>query len=965
MPYFLERIAQLLNKENGGNLRNHCLVFPNRRAGLYFLKYLSSDIEKPVWSPSVMTINELFGSFSDLNIAENEILLFELYKVYRRLNPRAETFDEFYFWGDMIVSDFDDTDKYLADASALFHNVHDFKSIDSEFGDLENEQAEIIKRFWRNFEPQKPSSQKSDFRQVWSIMSILYLEYGRSLRSKGIAYEGMIYRDVVSRIKPWENNGIKWQTVHFIGFNALTRCEEVLMKEMQKAGLAKFYWDYDNSYISGRKLNSAGLFLSRNLKIYKNDMPGDWNYDTLLSSGENGATRKVIETTSDIAQVKLLPLLIRQLPGITPENAHHSAVILADENLLVPALTSFPSDTGDINITMGYPLRMTNVYSLVRDLLDLQRNASSVNGTVLFDYHDVNNILKHQLAENLLNDKDKEIVEEITGRKLRRVPADLFAKSGFLKRIFTVPEGPAQFSGYMKDILAAVSEGNDAGEDEGKAGSEMQRNLKNEFIYRVLLTINRLNAIVNSEEISFKTETYIRILNKILRNQSVPFSGEPLAGIQVMGILETRALDFRNIIMLSVNEGILPSVTSGSSFIPYSIREAFGLPVVNHQESIYAYHFYRLLHRAENVTFVYNSAADGLRTGEISRFLIQMKYEQIIKHEILNLYYDIRSPASIGTLIERSDRSISALNSLYVNNESGKVLSPTAINTWLNCRMRFYYRYVNGLKESDTVPMVIDHAVFGQLLHRILKIIYEPFKGKEVSAVILDSIIGNRNGLLSVIDRAVRECFDHDSYTSPDGNEIIIRDVLEIYLIRILEADRSIVPFRIIALEEPFQFRQDFQRNSKNCFILAGGNVDRIDYVSGTTRIVDYKTGEISQKIDSVSDLFEDDRKKDQDGWLQTLLYCEAFRGTNRGGIIRPSVYRVKELAGQKFSDHLKIRIDKNQDILLDNYESVRDEFLTGLKELAEIIFGDSEPFRMTKKSVKCGYCPFRKLCQR
>lgn len=965
MPYFLERIAKLLTEKEDGNLRNHCLVFPNRRAGLYFLKYLSAQIGRPVWAPAVMTINELFGSFSELIIAENEILLFELYKVYRRLNPAAESFDEFYFWGDMLVSDFDDTDKYLADASVLFRNVQDFKKIDEEFGALEHDKVEIIKRFWNNFEPKKPSSQKTDFRLIWSILLSLYNEFKDSLRSKGMAYEGMIYRDVVSRIKPWENNGIKWQTIHFIGFNALNRCEELLMKELQKTGRAKFYWDYDNSYINGGKLNSAGLFLSKNLGIFGNDMPSDWNYNTFLSSGNTRVSAKIIETTSDIAQVKIIPQLLKQIPGITSEDAHHTAVILADENLLVPVLTSFPSDTGDVNVTMGYPLKMTNVYTLVKYLLNLQRDISVTDGRVLFDYHDVNSIIRHELIEKLLDEEDIRELEKSNWKSLRRVPSGLLCRSANLKKIFDIPASPHEYSHYLRDILVAVSQGENVSGEEDKTGSSMQSNLKNEFIYRILLTINRLEAIFTPDEISFKTETYIRILDKILRNQSVPFTGEPLAGIQIMGILETRALDFRNIIMLSVNEGVLPTVTSGSSFIPYSIREAFGLPVINHQESVYAYHFYRLMHRAENVTFVYNSASDGLKTGEISRFLTQMRYEQIIRPEILNLSFDIRPPVTIGTEIERTAGHSSVLYSLYLNNGSGKILSPTAINTWLNCRMRFYYRYVNGLKEPEKVPLIIDHAVFGLLLHRIMKIMYDPYIGKEVTEPVLASIISDNDRLSSLIDRAVNECFNYNIDTAPDGNEIVIREVLNIYLHRILDADRSVAPFRIIALESPFHFTLPVTVNNNDSFILSGGNIDRIDYLSGTTRVVDYKTGEISRTIGSVQELFADDRKKDSDGWLQTLLYCEAYHSRNQGEVTRPSIYKIRELTGQKFSDNLRIKAEKAQEILLNDYEEVRNDFLEGLTKLVETIFSDSEPFRMTKTTGKCVYCPFRKLCQR
>ncbi len=754
MTYFLERIAKLLYEQTGGDLRKHCLVFPSRRAGIYFLKYLAAQIKKPVWTPAIMTINDFFASLSELHLTQNEILLCELYKVYRKLNKAGESFDEFYFWGDMLINDFDDVDKYLADSSTLFRDVRDFKNIDVLFGDIEKEQAEIIKRFWKNFEPEKQSPEKSEFKALWSILDELYVEFKRSLREKNLAFEGMIFRDVAERVSSDAKPEIKWERVHFVGFNALNRCEETVMKYLQQSGKAKFYWDYDNSYIKGGKLNSAGLFMARDLSIFGNDMPDDWDYNTMLSLHPQNRIN-IIETTSDVAQVKLIPRLINQIPGISPANSHHTSVILADEALLVPLLTSLPESAGDINISMGYPLKMTAVYTLVKYVLNLQRNTVVENGTAFFSYRDVIDILRHQLTESLVSPEDKGIVDEIIEKNLVKIRQDYLGRSEILKRIFRFDTDPAQMSDHLKDILFAVSE---AGGSDGSAGDPgMERNMQNEFIFRVLLTINRLETIVRSPDISFKTETYIRILEKILRNQSVPFSGEPLSGIQILGILETRALDFENIIMLSVNEGILPAVTTASSFIPFSIREAFGLPTINHQESIFAYHFYRLLHRAKNVTLVYNSDSEGLRTGEMSRFIIQMKYEQIISPDILNLNFDVRSQTAIGEVVERSIQHSSRLSQLYTENGGRSVLSPTAINTWLGCRMRFYYRYVNGLKEPETISGDIDHAVFGLILHRLMKNIYENYKGREVSEEILDSLIKNEDLLRILTDRAYHE----------------------------------------------------------------------------------------------------------------------------------------------------------------------------------------------------------------
>lgn len=964
MIYFLERIAKLLYEQNGGDIRNHCLVFPSRRAGLYFLKYYAGQLDKPVWTPSILTINEFFGSFSDLVVADNEILLFELYKVYRELNKSAESFDEFYFWGDMLINDFDDIDKYMANAPVLFRNVHDFRNIDYQFGDIDQEQAEIIKKFWKNFEPEKHSPEKTGFISIWSILNQLYTGFKSILRSRNLAYEGMILRDIAEKYLDGFQPEIKWEKIHFIGFNALNKCELAVMKKLQEEGRANFYWDYDNSYINAGKLNSAGMFMNRNLEIFKNDMPDDWNYETLLTARNAKISRNIIETTSDIAQVKLIPDLIEKIPELKPEDAHHTAVILADENLIVPMLTSLPGHIGDINITMGYPLKMTGVYSLVRHLLNLQRNSSIENSMTYFGYQEVLEILRHQMIGNIIDKGERQIIDEIIEKNLIRIPSDFLCRSEILKTIFTKTGDPQQLSDYLREILTIVPAGN-TNDPEASRDQIMQKKLRNEFIYTILKSVNRLETIVRSPEVSFRNETYIRILDKILRNQSVPFTGEPLSGVQIMGFLETRALDFRNIIMLSVNEGILPSVSSGSSFIPFSIREAFGLPVINHQESVYAYHFFRLLHRAENVTFIYNSDSTGLRTGEMSRFLTQMKYEQILKPTVLNLSYDIRTPASLGSEVEKSEMHLKRLHSLYIDRDCQAVMSPTAINTWLNCRMRFYYRYVNGLKEPEVISPEIDYAIFGQILHRIMKSIYSDFIDREISSVYIDRLIKDESHLLNVIDKAINENYSSDVRQPVRGNDIIIRDILLIYLQKILASDRAIAPFTIIGLEKSFNFMVPLKLKGENKLIKTGGNIDRIDRLDGKTRIVDYKTGETAQKIGSVDDLFANDRKKDLDGWLQTLLYCEAYLAKNPDAIVRPSIYKVKELSAEKFSDILKIREEKNSELILEDYQIIRGSFLEGLHGLITTIFSTEEPFRMTKTINKCGYCPYNGLCQR
>jgi hypothetical protein len=597
--------------------------------------------------------------------------------------------------------------------------------------------------------------------------------------------------------------------------------------------------------------------------------------------------------------------------------------------------------------------------------MDLQRNAGVVDGEVRFGYKDVISILKHSLISGLLEDSDNELVAGIVKNNLTRVPASLFLNSASLSLIFRKTVTPAELSAYLKEILSLIA--SDAGKNKDTSvENPVQGNIRNEFIYRVVLSLNRLETIVNSPEVTFSADTYLRILDRMLRTQSVPFSGEPLSGIQIMGILETRALDFRNLIFLSVNEGILPAVSAGSSFIPFSLREAFGIPSVNHQESIYAYHFYRLLERAENVTFIYNSNSEGLRSGEMSRFLLQMKYDKLLKPEFLDLSFEIKTHTSPNDRVERSEEHTNQLTSQFFDKNKPRSLSPSAINTWLNCRMKFFYRYINGLKEPEIISEDIDPAMLGNILHGIMKNLYQPYKGSLVTANILNGMIRNREFLARLVNDAVNEKFKAGRNDPVSGNELIVRDVLMSYLSRVLNTDKTLAPFTMLNLEDSFSFVLPVIFNGSEIGINTGGTIDRIDKVNNIIRIVDYKTGVVSDFINSIEELFNDDRKKDSDGWLQTLLYCEAYSNSNPGSIVRPSVYKIKKLNSPSTGDKLRLKTGIRSEIILDDYETVREQFLTGLKDLIGTIFNENEPFvKTTDIRGKCSYCPYRILCMR
>ncbi len=969
MEYFLDKIAGSLYREFGNTLNRHCIIFPNRRAGLFFMKYLASHIDKPVWEPEILTINELFSSQSKLQIAGNEVLLFELYKVYKKVKRSTETFDNFFYWGDILLNDFDDVDKYFVDASLLFQNVLDIKNIDIQFGGLNESQTEVIKKFWINFNHDKPTDQKSGFISIWSVLGEIYSAFRLSLRDRNLAYEGMIFRDLAENTDDMISEGIKWDLVHFVGFNALNECEKRIMKRLKKAGKARFYWDYDESYIYDSVSNSAGYFLRENIRTFGNDMPPDWSFSSFLSIEDKKIKRQIIDSSSDVAQVKLVPDLLKELPEHTKENAHQTAVVLADENLLIPMLSSLPEEIGDVNITMGYPVRQTRIYTLVRNIMDLQRYAVVSGEKTWFRYSDVTGVLRNSLISTFTGGSSEKLIADITDANLISVPNDYFSEYEELLKIFVKQNTPQDLSVYLRTILSLIAT-RGLKENEVNYGNESNRGtdkIMNEFIYHIVISINRLESIVSSEDVSFSCETYMLILDRILRNLSVPFAGEPLSGLQIMGILETRALDFKNLIILSVNEGVLPAVSSpSSSYIPFSLREAFGLPSVNHQESIYAYHFYRLLQRAENVTFTYNSNPDGMRSGEMSRFLIQMLYNPKLKPDLININPEIRSHASISPEIKKTSQHKQQLLSRYSDDADDHMLSPSAINTWLSCRMKFYYRYVCSLKEPVVLKDDIDPAMLGAILHEIMKSLYAGFVGKTLEKTFLERLLKEEQNLTGVIDKAVSSRFMSDTGRIVHGNETVVRDVLLTYITRILNKDISIAPVHIVSLEKRYSFPFEFNDGNNKYKFKLGGYIDRIDIVNGTARIVDYKTGSVSDSIASISDLFADDRKKDSDGWLQTLIYCEAVYGKISAGSIRPSVYKIKKSNTGNSSDMLRIKPDTRTDIILEDYSVIRNSFIDGLAETISLIFNENEPFRMTEDMTgKCRYCVYRGLCMR
>lgn len=996
MKIFLKDIAGDLLKTYGNDIADHCVIFPNNRSILFFRKYLSELIDKPLFMPSLQTISSLLSRQSTLKQAETVKLVYELYTVYLEAGNPKESFDEFYHWGEMLLADFNDVDKYLVNPDLLFTNLADLKEIDRKFGGLDEDIIDIIRQFWTNFEVSKMTGEKSDFLSVWETLPAVYRNYTARLRSKGLAYEGMITREQANEVK---NKPDSWygeiKVFHFVGFNALNKCEKTILDGLKQAGRAKFYWDYDPSYVN-IKDHEAGYFIRQNI----NEFPSEKDYHP----GKNRQSSiSVYSAPSDVAQAKLIPGLIRECE--TGDDPNDTAIVLADENLLLPVLNSLPATVNNINVTMGFPLYHTPVYSLVHQLLNLQKNRQDRGAEITFYYNDVINILQHQyVAFNFPADSGT-VIREIKEKNILRISMESLLLNGLFEVIFSDSFNMRTYLQAVLSFVAGLFEGNgsaaveavdsslpggeggeassgnraarkSAGSDselpfgEGEAASSGTRtspsrlNLQQEYIYSLVLPLNQLSRIMEESGMELGIDLYARLTDRIMRQVVIPFSGEPLQGLQVMGILETRSLDFRNIILLSANEGKIPKPPPANSYIPYNLREAFGLPTIKHSDSIYAYYFYRLLHRSEKVHFVYNNSTEGLRSGEMSRFLLQLKYDHKYNVSFLDTRFNILPAARVKDLIRRTAEINELIHSLYLDENCSKYLSPSAINTWIGCKMKFYYRYLAGIKESEDVLEEVDALAFGNILHHVMKEIYEPYTGKIIDRDELKDMLADSAYIRKMVGNAFRKVFMKGNPGPVRGKNLVITSIIEKMTSRIIEADSNYAPFEIVSLEKFYRGSLPCVVNGASRLLPLGGAIDRVDRSGELCRILDYKSGADSVEIRSIEDLFDYDSKDRNGAAFQTLLYCELFARDSDATDVRPSLYPVRKIFNEDFSDVFRIKNGAGKGYLL-SYDGVREHFLAGLGKILSDIFDPDIDIEMTDDQQKCTYCPYKQLCNR
>ncbi len=965
METFLQNTAKYLYGKYGDKLSDCALVFPNRRAGLFFTRYLSSLIDKPLWLPGMFTIADLLEEVSTLRISDPITLNFELFKVFQSVTNSRESFDEFYSWGEILLGDFDEIDKYMVDAGALFKNVSELKNLDNQFDYLAGKQIEIIKSFWSTFRHGPSSQHQKEFLRIWEALEVIYTRFKQHLYEKDLAYEGMIFSHAGNKVLDGTAKIPGYDRFFIAGFNALNECEKVFFDYLQKEDRVEFFWDYDEFYTLDAS-HQAGIFMRENLRRYPHSgfVQESRNIENSVKDID------IVAVPSNSGQSKILEGMKDMFSSDDPLK---TAVILPDEGLLLPVLSSLPEDVEEINVTMGYPLKDTPVYGFVMHLLSLHKNAYAGEGGQMFYYRDVLALLHHPDYAEKNKSLTAGIIKEIRKKNQVYVSESLYSTSEFGRLVFRKAPAGILFTDYLNDVLMYIVKYR---YDKPESGDE-ERSVSvpvREFIFRIYTSIGRLKDILYESQTSIRFDTLIKLVKKVLSGIRVPFYGEPLGGVQVMGVLETRTLDFENVIWMSVNEGVFPARQTGSSFIPYTLRKAYGLPGIDQQDAVYAYYFYRMLQRTRHMTLVYNTKNDGLFTGEPSRFIYQLKFNRMFNVRERSLVFNLVQPQEKPVFIVKTDDIMSTLKEYTdATGGNGKYLSAAAINTYLDCSLRFYFRYIAMLPEPDTVTEEIDMAMFGNLFHMATQLIYTPFTGKLVQIEDMDALLEDKNKLENYVREAFRKVLNEgDNGTGDVGEEnelsglnLIISGVLVTYLRQLLRVDRKLVPFRIESLERKYFGKVPVELKGDKINVKVGGFIDRVDQVMDMVRVVDYKTGSDYADFKTVESLFERGDSKRRRAVFQTFLYGWLY--LENSGIktrLSPVLYQVRKFFGD---ESLVIAEKPGRGVVnpVWDFDIYRDEFEAGLQSVLSELFDSGIGFSPTEDINICKYCPYSKLCHR
>lgn len=959
MESFLKLVAADLYKHTKGNLAHTAVVFPNKRAGLFFNEYLAQESDSPIWSPAYVSISELFRSLSPWEVGDPVKLVCELYKIFRRETQSTETLDDFYFWGEMLISDFDDADKNRVDTDKLFSNLQDLRNIMDDYTFIDDEQEEAIRQFFQNFSIERRTALKERFISLWDVLGNIYKGFRESLASQNIAYEGMMYRHVIEHL---DVDKLPYEKYVFVGFNVLNKVEHTLFTQLKDAGKAVFYWDYDEFYMKENRqavTHEAGEFIRRNLRDFPSPLSGE-----LFKNLSKPKEVHYIASSTENAQARYLPQWIRN-NLTTPEK--ETAVVLCNEALLQPVLHSLPAEIKHVNITMGFPLSQTPVYSFLIALLELHTHGFNFKSG-RYTFQSVVTLLKHPYTRQLTGQAELLEKELTRNNRFYPLPGEL-GKDEFLTRLFTPLSGNLNLCIRLSETLqqvAGIYQANTSGTEDTDAFNQLYR----ESLFKAYTTINRFRTLIEEDELTVQSETFRRLLVKVLSTTNIPFHGEPAIGMQVMGVLETRNLDFRHLVLLSVNEGQLPKSGGDSSFIPYNLRKAFGMTTIEHKIAVYAYYFYRLLQRAERITLIYNTSSDGLNRGEWSRFMLQFLIEW--PHPITRQFLEAgQSPQGTSPItVEKTPDVMRRMQSLFDVRANPKAkFSPSALNYYLDCPLKFYYRYVAGLSAPDEVSAEIDSATFGSIFHYAAEHIYKDLTthGKVINKEALETLLRNEVKLQDYVDTAFKKLFfnvPQNEKPEYNGVQLINSAVIARYLKQLLQNDLRYAPFTFIASEMEVDEPIDIQTPKGVIKSRIGGIIDRMDSKDGTLRIVDYKTGGDADTPPHVESLFIPDKKR-SNYVFQTFLYAAIMCRKQPTMKIAPALLYIHRAATETYSPVIQMGEPRKPKEAVEDFSKYEKEYRERLQGLLEEIFNPEKSFTQTEIIEKCTYCDFKALCKR
>lgn len=914
-----------------------CFIFPNRRALVFFRKAFAEQVAgngRPVLCPQLCTINDFFYTTAGATPTDQVHLLLTLYDCYRALNPKAETLDEFIYWGEVLLSDFNDTDKYLVAPEQLFTNIADFRSLQDNFDYLEPVQQAALERFLRHFD--NPGAYKEAFRRIWDILLPLYRSFNETTRSKGISYEGQVYRELAERVKSESISDIlsrqfpHTQRFIFVGLNALNECEKLIMKRMRDAGIAEFCWDYSSSQIRDPH-NKSSFFLSANIDQFPQAF-------TLDPEGLPNPEYHILSIPSSVGQAKQLPSILKRLNASGIE----TAIVLPDEAQLLPVLNSIPADISDINVTMGYPMRSSSLWSLVGDIADLQLHLRLKGDQWYFYKRQISSILSNSLFKTIANSDDLSAIEALQSERRFFIPASELASTELFALVFkpiitqpscATPEQIYALEDYLRSIINFIAPRLKECEDMA---------LELDFAREYYLAVTRLRGY----SLSVLPATWLSLLDKLVSRAAVPFKGEPLKGLQIMGPLETRALDFDNIVILNANEGIFPRRNTASSFIPPELRRGFGLPTYEYQDAVWAYYFYRMVQRASKVWILFDSRSEGIKGGEQSRYIKQLELH--FKSNIT--YYEAKAP--IGKKSEETSIAKTAEDVEIIRSIS---FSPSSLQSYLDCPAQFYYSKVRKLQTEDELSESMDSGMIGRAFHSTMQEIYT-VPDNLVSKTHLQSVLKG-----DTIKHIVHKyCLEELKSFEIIGRNLIFTDMIERYVRQAIHRDIELLDkmgndgFKIIGLEQGMN-------DTIDGFKLYG-IIDRLDSLTpGTFRVIDYKTGKVSDndfKIDDknaekiVDKLFNPTSKNRPKIALQLYLYDRFVKKKYPSKRLINSVYQVARLFVKEVE---QVELSETFCNLMEK----------SLKELLEKIADLDTPFSRTSNTRICSYCRYKTICLR